>query len=93
VWCGEVPLKTLFPNLFLIASGKDAWVEENMQRQNGTILWNILFTRPVHDWEVEDVSGFLRCYTLLKLEVGERIKCVGFERERNPLRQSLIIMF
>jgi hypothetical protein len=38
VWCGEIPLKTLFPELFLIASGKDAWVEENMQRQNSTIL-------------------------------------------------------
>jgi len=44
VWCVELPLKTLFPELFLIACGKDAWVEENMQRQNGTILWNILFT-------------------------------------------------
>jgi len=58
VWCGEIPLKTLFPELFLIARGKDAWVEENMQRQNGTILWNILFSRPVHDWEVEVVSRF-----------------------------------
>jgi hypothetical protein len=38
VWCGEIPLKTLFPELFLIASGKDAWVEESMQSQNGTIL-------------------------------------------------------
>jgi hypothetical protein len=26
---------------------------------------------------------FLRCCTLLKLEVRERIKCVGFQRERN----------
>jgi hypothetical protein len=43
VWCGELPLKTLFPELFLIACGKDAWVEENMQRQNDTILWNVLF--------------------------------------------------
>jgi hypothetical protein len=38
VLCGELPLKTLFPELFLIACGKNAWVEENMQRQNGTIL-------------------------------------------------------
>jgi len=38
VWCGELPLKTLFLELFLVACGNDAWVEENMQRQNGTIL-------------------------------------------------------
>jgi hypothetical protein len=44
VWCGDLPLKTLFPELFIIACGKDAWVEENMQIQNDTILWNILFT-------------------------------------------------
>jgi hypothetical protein len=24
LWCGEIPLKTLFSELFLIASGKDA---------------------------------------------------------------------
>jgi hypothetical protein len=44
VWCEKVPLKTIFSDLFLIASRMDAWVEESMQRQNGTILGNILFT-------------------------------------------------
>jgi hypothetical protein len=58
VWCEDLPLKTLFPELFIIACGKDAWVEENMQIQNDTILWNILFIRPVHDCEVEVVSRF-----------------------------------
>jgi len=30
VWCGELLLKIFFPELFTIACGKDAWVEENM---------------------------------------------------------------
>jgi hypothetical protein len=30
VWCGELPLKILFLELFTIACGKDAWVKENM---------------------------------------------------------------
>jgi hypothetical protein len=68
VWCGEVPLKTIFPNLFLIASSKNAWVEKSMQRQNDTILWNILFTRPVHDWEVEGVSRFFDMLYSLKVK-------------------------
>jgi hypothetical protein len=38
---GEIPLKNLFPELFAIACGKDSWVEENMQKKNGNILWNI----------------------------------------------------
>jgi hypothetical protein len=76
VWCGEIPLKTLFSELFLIARGKDAWVEENMQRQNGTILWNILFSRPVHDWEVEVVSRFFEMlYTLKIRSEGEDKMC------------------
>jgi hypothetical protein len=57
VWCEELPLK-LLPELFIVVCGKDTLVAENMQRQNGNILWNILFTRPVQDWEVEVVSKF-----------------------------------
>jgi hypothetical protein len=47
--CGELPLKILFLELFAIACGKDAWVQENMQIQNGNIHWNILFTQHVND--------------------------------------------
>jgi hypothetical protein len=34
----EIPLKTFFPELFTIACGKDVWVKENMQTQNGNVL-------------------------------------------------------
>jgi hypothetical protein len=67
VWCGDSPLKLLFSELFTIASGKDTWVAENMQRQNSNILWDILFTRPVHDWEVEVVSRFFEVLYSLKV--------------------------
>jgi hypothetical protein len=73
VLCGELPLKTLFPELFLIACGKDAWVEENMQRQNGTTLWNNLFTRPIYDWEVEVVTRFFEMYSL-------KVRCEGEDK-------------
>ena len=56
VWCEDLPLKFSFSKLFTIACGKDAWVKDHMQFQNGNIHWNIFFTRPVHDWEVT-VSG------------------------------------
>jgi hypothetical protein len=58
VWYGEQTLKDLFPELFLIACAKDEWVAETMQAHNGSIHWNGLFTRPVHDWEVDLVSRF-----------------------------------
>jgi hypothetical protein len=56
-------LKVSFPKLFTIACGKDVWVADNMQPQNGNIYWNIIFTRPVHDWEVEAVLGFFEMYS------------------------------
>jgi hypothetical protein len=43
VWCGELPLKTVFPALFNIACAKEAWVEENMATVNGAIHWNVMF--------------------------------------------------
>ena len=58
VWCGELPLKIVFPALFTIACAKEARVEENMVIVNGAIHWNVLFLRPVHDWELEEVSRF-----------------------------------
>jgi hypothetical protein len=35
---GSYLWRLFFSELFLIACGNDAWVEENMQRQNGSIL-------------------------------------------------------
>ena len=37
VWCGEMPLKNVFPALFTIACAKEARVEENMGIINGDI--------------------------------------------------------
>jgi hypothetical protein len=60
VWCGESPLKILFPALFNVACAKEAWMEENMDIANGAIHWNVMLIRPVHDWEMEEVSRFFK---------------------------------
>jgi hypothetical protein len=44
-WCGESPLKDTFPGLFSIARFREASIADNMERANGTIQWNIVFTR------------------------------------------------
>jgi hypothetical protein len=58
VWCGERPLKFVFLELFNIACNKDAWVEEYMEAPNDLLHWNVMFIRPVHDWEIDVVSSF-----------------------------------
>jgi hypothetical protein len=72
VWCGDSSLKAAFPGLFNIASFKEASVADNVERSNGTIQWNIQFTRLIHDWEVEVLAEFYRCLYSCKLrEDGE----------------------
>jgi hypothetical protein len=49
VWCGERSLKDTFPGLFSIVSFREASTAENMERSNGAIQWNIVFTCLIHD--------------------------------------------
>jgi hypothetical protein len=59
VWCEKLPLKNVFLALFTIACAKEVWVEENMGIvKNCAIHWNVMFIRPIHDWEMEKVSRF-----------------------------------
>jgi hypothetical protein len=41
-----------------------------MQIQNGNIHWNILFTGPMHDWEVKVVSRFFEFLYSQKVRYG-----------------------
>jgi hypothetical protein len=47
--------------LYTIASIKEASIADNMERSNGTIQWNIQFSRLFHDWEVEVLASFYKC--------------------------------
>jgi hypothetical protein len=38
-----------------------------MEHSNGTIQWNIQFSRLIHDWEVEELALFYRCLYTCKL--------------------------
>jgi len=79
-------LKNLFPELFAIACGKDSWVEENMQKKNGNILWNIYVLNLCMIGRWKWSPDFLRFCILLKEGMKERIKFVGSLREGNHLK-------
>jgi hypothetical protein len=74
VWCGEQLLKISYSDLYSIAWCKDVWVADHMLLWNGSIQWNIFFTRPVHDWEVDLVSSFLRMLYSLRVRQGDADK-------------------
>jgi hypothetical protein len=61
IWCGDRALKDAFPVLHSIANNKGASIADNMEHSNGTIQWNIQFSRMFHDWEVDVVALFYKC--------------------------------
>jgi hypothetical protein len=63
VWCEDVPSKIYYSDLSSIACNKDARVADNMQVQEGNTHWNVIFTRPVQDWEVGVVFSFFEMYS------------------------------
>uniref|UniRef100_A0A2N9EW14 Reverse transcriptase domain-containing protein n=1 Tax=Fagus sylvatica TaxID=28930 RepID=A0A2N9EW14_FAGSY len=59
-WCGDAPLKTMFPVLFACSSSSDASLAScltNSGVHEGRD-WNISFIRDFNDWEVEEVLAF-----------------------------------
>jgi hypothetical protein len=57
----------VFSGLFSIARFKEASIADSVERSNGSIQWNIQFTRLLHDWEVEELTSFYRCLYACKL--------------------------
>ena len=58
-WCEGLPLKNIFLELYNIASNKDASVAELLLSSEANYHWNIGFTRPIQDWELESVISFM----------------------------------
>ncbi|KAA3463550.1 Retrovirus-related Pol polyprotein LINE-1 [Gossypium australe] len=76
IWCGNRPLKVLFPRLFRLAKNKVSTVVDSLNYSgNGSVNWGDWFSRPLLDRENEmckdmanKVSG-----TVLLSEVEDRL--------------------
>ena len=60
LWCGHIPLKDLYPDLFSRAIGKEAWISEliSISLDGGSRSWNTQFHRAPDDWEEERLFAF-----------------------------------
>ena len=58
-WCGEALLCSSFPALYRMASSKGARVADLWVVSGFGGGWNFSFGRHFHDWELEEVQGFL----------------------------------
>jgi hypothetical protein len=75
--------------LFSIAREKDASVAANVDFLGDTPQWNVIFSREVHDWEVDVVTAFFfffRNCSLSLFKGGAMIKCGGFLLKNELLR-------
>jgi hypothetical protein len=62
VWCGEMPLKEVFPGLYDIACDKNSSVAAHLILESRSFQWDVRFIRAAHDWEVDVLTSF---FTLL----------------------------
>ena len=58
-WCGETPLQRRFPELYKLASNREASVKDLVLYDGTNFHWNVSFTCLVQDWELESVTEFL----------------------------------
>uniref|UniRef100_A0A2N9FJI5 NB-ARC domain-containing protein n=1 Tax=Fagus sylvatica TaxID=28930 RepID=A0A2N9FJI5_FAGSY len=54
-WCGEVPLKSMFPLLFACSTSRAASIDSCLSGSGigEARAWNFTFVRDFNDWEVE----------------------------------------
>ena len=57
--CGDTPLNSAFPSLFVMATSEESWVSDCWSGRGDGEGWNPSFPRPFNDWEVEDAARLL----------------------------------
>jgi hypothetical protein len=63
-------LKENFPVLYSITREKDASVAANVEFLGGVPQWNVIFSREVHDWEVNVVTALFQKLQFVSIQRG-----------------------
>ncbi len=61
IWCGNRPLKDVFPDLYSISSNRQANIVAflNHPASGSRPEWNVTLSRNFNDWEMEGVASFI----------------------------------
>uniref|UniRef100_A0A2N9I4J4 Reverse transcriptase domain-containing protein n=1 Tax=Fagus sylvatica TaxID=28930 RepID=A0A2N9I4J4_FAGSY len=83
-WCGEVPLKSMFPLLFACSTSRAASIDSCLSGSGigEARAWNFTFVRDFNDWEVEEVLAFFN-FIQSKLPAGLDPDCVRWKLRHN----------
>jgi hypothetical protein len=63
VWCADKVLKATFPDLFNLASCKDASMANHLEVSSDSLQWHVNFLRAAHNWEVDSLNRSSICCT------------------------------
>jgi hypothetical protein len=70
-------LEESFSVLYSIAYAKDASVIDCLELSRGSNIWNISFTRAVHNWKIDVFTLFFYLLYSLRLRQGGEDKLLG----------------
>ena len=61
-WCGDLPLKEVFPVLFSCATNRNGTIDSCMVQMGAgrTWVWDVSFSRNFNDWEIMIVAEFFQ---------------------------------
>ena len=65
-------MERVFPTLYCIAADREVSVADVRIFSNGMHLWNILFNKDLHDWELSIVSEFFNLLYSTEISLTQR---------------------
>ena len=71
-WCGERPLRVMFPSLYALVGSKRSMVAKVWDTTRGEGTWNPRFMRSFNDWKMEEVQNFINLISQKKINQLER---------------------
>jgi hypothetical protein len=82
-------LKEEFPILYSIAREKDASVAANVDFLGGAPQWNVIFSRKVHDWELDVVTAFFQKLQSVTFQRGIQDKLWWIPSKKELLKSKI----
>ncbi len=92
-WCEDQPLRTRFLELFCLVCASNAMVATHLRVHDATHIWDIEFSRPFQNWELEMEVSFVSSFILFPLVGVLWILFVGILPPKGYLRYDPITLF
>ncbi len=70
LWCGDLPLRQRFPDLYCLARVPEAMEADYLRFQGSNNFWYVEFSRPVQDWKLDEVNSVMEILYSCRIRPG-----------------------